>query len=250
VAEPAVIESVSLRHAYAGAPVMAFPDVRLWPGEVGLLRGPSGCGKSTWLSLCAGLRVPVSGTLKVDGIEPARLAGAQRDRWRGRTVGLLPQDLALSDALTVRQNLALAPLAAGRRITDAELMAPARLLGIDDLLDRRPDTLWGQAQRVALARALVNRPRILLADEPTASLDDDACKTTLALLLDAVQTCAATLVVATHDARVAAWLARTGWPHRVIEWGPSDAVGKAALMSAPGRSQPPNPPRAAQGVVR
>lgn len=219
MADRPVIESFALRHAYPGGPVLAFPDIVLAPGEVGLLRGPSGCGKSTWLSLCAGLRVPLSGTLKVDGIEPARLGGAQRDRWRGRTVGFLPQDLALSDALTVRQNLWLAPLAAGRALTVAQLLEPARLLAIDDLLDRRPSTLsGGQAQRVALARALVNRPRIVLADEPTASLDDEACTAALALLLQAVHSCTAALVVATHDARVPAWLASRGHPHRIVDW--------------------------------
>jgi putative ABC transport system ATP-binding protein len=131
------------------------------------------------------------------------LRGGARDRWRGRTIGFLPQQLHLSDALSVERNLALAFFAAGLTEDPARVRAVLDALGVAGLAHRLPGRLsGGQAQRVALARAILLQPRVLLADEPTASLDDEAAAAALALLREAAARCGATLVVATHDARV------------------------------------------------
>jgi putative ABC transport system ATP-binding protein len=198
-----VIRARGLAGGWPGGATLAFPDVDLPQGGTLLLSGPSGAGKSTWLALVAGLLTPRAGTLEVAGQDLAALRGAARDRWRAATVGLLPQRLHLADDLDVAGNLALAYFAAGRPRDAQAIAAALQALGVAGLAQRRPPQLsGGQAQRVALARAVLLQPRLLLADEPTASLDDAACADALALLQATAARCGASLVVATHDRRV------------------------------------------------
>jgi putative ABC transport system ATP-binding protein len=144
-----------------------------------------------------------SGRLQVTGQDMALLSGAKRDAWRGQQVGFLPQRLHLSDSLTVRSNLACVFFAAGLAENTQKIEQALMALDVLDLAERRPSELsGGQAQRVALARATLHSPKIILADEPTASLDDQAAMQAMALLLEAAQRCGASLVVATHDGRV------------------------------------------------
>lgn len=184
-----------------------FPDVSLAPGGSLLLRGPSGSGKSTWLALVAGLLPVADGELWVAGQRLKGMGPAALDRWRARQLGFLPQGLHLSAALTVADNLALAYFAQGLAVQPAAIHSALAALGVADLARRKPAQLsGGQAQRVALARATVLRPQLILADEPTASLDDGACALALSALRDSAAACGAALVLATHDARVAqAW---------------------------------------------
>jgi putative ABC transport system ATP-binding protein len=198
-----VIRTRGLAYRYPVGPALAFPDVDVPQGGTLLLQGRSGAGKSTWLALLAGLLTPSAGEIVVAGQPLAALGGSARDRWRGRHVGFLPQKLHLSDALDVEHNLALAYFAAGLPEDRAAIQAALAALDVQALARRRPQQLsGGQAQRVALARAILLAPRILLADEPTASLDDEAAAAALDLLRDCARRCGATLVVATHDARV------------------------------------------------
>jgi putative ABC transport system ATP-binding protein len=194
-----------LRHRYPGGAEIAYADFSLPPGRHLLLRGASGSGKSTLLALLAGLLRVQAGALTVGGTALAGLSPRALDAWRGATLGVVPQRLHLSEALTVAENLALPALAAGQG-TDApratELLAA---LGLAELAGRRPHQLSvGQAQRVALARALMRRPALLLADEPSANLDDAHTAQMLALLRETATREGCTLVVASHDARVAA----------------------------------------------
>ncbi|HYF42871.1 MAG TPA: ATP-binding cassette domain-containing protein [Ramlibacter sp.] len=198
-----MIRTRDLRMRYPQGPALAFEDVALAQGGTLLLRGNSGAGKSTWLALVAGLLSPDGGEVEVAGQALSQLSGPARDRWRGRTIGFLPQKLHLSDALTVEGNLALAYYAAGLPVDRQAIARTLGELGVSDLAHRRPQALsGGQAQRVALARCLLVRPRVILADEPTASLDDDAAALATAMLEEAAQACGATLVIATHDRRV------------------------------------------------
>ncbi len=202
-----MVVSEQLAFGYPQGPALRFPDVRVAQGGCLLLRGPSGSGKSTCLALAAGLRTASAGRLVVAGQDLGAMRGAASDAWRARTVGFLPQQLHLSAALDVRANLRLAQWAAGFPQDDQAIDAALASLGLEALARRRPHQLSsGQAQRVALARAVLATPTVLLADEPTASLDDTAAEQVLQLLRQTAARCRATLVVATHDARVArAW---------------------------------------------
>jgi putative ABC transport system ATP-binding protein len=203
-----MIDTQSLVFRFAGhSTALRFGDVHVPAGGTLLLRGPSGSGKSTWLSLVAGLMVASEGRVSVAGTDLGTLSGAQRDHWRSAHVGVLPQRWGLSDSLSVFDNLALVYFAAGMAVDRRAIERGLEALGVGGLSKRRPAQLsGGQAQRVALARALLRRPVLVLADEPTASLDDAACAAVLSLLREHTQAHGATLVVATHDARaVEAW---------------------------------------------
>lgn len=198
-----MIQTQGLQYCYAGSAPLIFPDVQVAQGAVLLVSGPSGCGKSTWLSLVAGLVRPAKGHLTVAGQVMDALTQVGSDSWRARTVGFLPQKLHLSSALTVAQNLGLAYWAAGLAPDAAHMARTLGELGVADLGARKPGQLsGGQAQRVALARAVLLQPQVLLADEPTASLDDEAAADAVRLLVNTARTHGATLVIATHDARV------------------------------------------------
>lgn len=199
-----MIRTRQLSYQYPAGPTLVFPDVDVAQGAVLLLSGPSGCGKSTWLALVAGLVAPTSGALTVADQALGALKNMASDAWRARAIGFLPQKLHLSAALDVRQNLALAQWAGGQPEDPARIQAALSALGVQELAKRKPAQLsGGQAQRVALARAVLLEPRVILADEPTASLDDEAAADAVELLLDTARAQGATLVIATHDARVA-----------------------------------------------
>lgn len=192
-----------LRHRYAGGAEIAYRDFALPAGRHLLLRGASGSGKSTLLALLSGLLRVQQGDMHVAGTDLAGLGARALDAWRGATLGVVPQRLHLSEALTVAENLALPALAAGQGTDTARAGELLAALDIAELAGRRPHQLSvGQAQRVALVRALMRRPRLLLADEPSASLDDEHTLHMLALLLDAAERERCTLVIASHDGRV------------------------------------------------
>lgn len=201
-------QGLAFSHGGQAGLSLRFPDVDVAQGGRLLLRGRSGAGKSTWLALVAGLRTPVQGSLRVAGQDLQALSIPQRDTWRARHIGFLPQRLHLSAALTVAGNLAMPFFASGLPRDDAAIAQALHRLDVKDLADRRPHQLsGGQAQRVALARAVLLSPPVLLADEPTASLDDEAALAALGLLHDCAAGCGATLVVATHDGRAVQWMA-------------------------------------------
>jgi len=221
-----MIQTQALRFQYPNGPTLQFPDVAVAQGAVLLLKGPSGCGKSTWLALVAGLVRPSAGQLVVAGQDLNALHSVASDAWRARAIGFLPQKLHLSSALTVAQNLQAAQWAAGAAQDPQAIAAALSALGVAELAQRLPAQLsGGQAQRVALARAVLLKPQVILADEPTASLDDEAALDAVQLLLTTAKRLGATLVIATHDARVATHL-------------PEDAAVCRVNFSRPAPAQP------------
>jgi len=192
-----------LEHRYAGAPVLQLADWRVAPGERWLVTGPSGSGKSTLLHVVAGLVRPTQGEVLVAGIDLLGLEHRNLDHFRGKTIGIVLQALHLVRHLSVRDNLRLAQYLAHLPQDGARVLEALAALGIADKAQRRPAELsQGERQRVAIARAVVNRPKLLLADEPTANLDDAAASRAIELLFAQAELHAATLVVATHDSRV------------------------------------------------
>lgn len=209
---PTLIEAEGIRHSYGGQPVLALDHLQLDTGQQHLLLGPSGCGKTTLLHILAGLLLPDAGSIRIAGQDLRALGPAARDRFRGQHIGLVFQRLHLVGAVNVLQNLALARHF-GRRAPDhSRALALLEQLGLGHRAHAMPDTLsQGEAQRVAIARALVNQPAILLADEPTSSLDDDNAQEVVALLRDASEREGAALLVVTHDQRL-----RTHFPDATL----------------------------------
>src|SRR5687767_1107650 len=192
-----------LAHRYGAVEALRLPEWNVAQGERWLVLGPSGCGKTTLLHIVAGLIRPTEGEVEVSGESLHRLDGSRLDRWRGATIGIVLQALHLVKHLSVRDNLRLAQYMAQVPQDDARIADTLAALGITDKAARRPSELsQGEQQRVAIARGVVNRPKLLLADEPTANLDDAAAATVVDLLAEQAARHGATLVVATHDARV------------------------------------------------
>ena len=194
-----------LAHRYESAEALRLPQWTVAQGERWAVLGPSGSGKSTLLHVVAGLVRPTEGEVEVSGESLRKLDGVRLDRWRGATVGIVLQALHLVRHLSVRDNLRLAQFMAQLPQDDLRIQDTLAALGVADKAARRPPELsQGERQRVAIARAVVNRPKLLLADEPTANLDDAAAALAVDLLAEQAARHGATLVVATHDARVKA----------------------------------------------
>lgn len=194
-----------VRHDYGGQNAVALDHWAAAQGEQWLLAGPSGSGKTTLLHLMAGLLRPSAGRITVAGQDLSALPAAALDRFRGRHIGIVFQRLHLLPALTVTDNLLLARYFARLPQDRQRVRETLAELDLADKACALPHALsQGEAQRVAIARALLNEPKVILADEPTSHLDDGRCAQVLELLLDQARRRGATLVIATHDGRLAA----------------------------------------------
>jgi ABC-type lipoprotein export system ATPase subunit len=197
-----VLSLKGVRRRYGGRDALSLERFEAAAGEHWLVLGASGSGKTTLLNLLAGLLSADEGEIVVGGRSLAGLRGAELDRWRGRTVGIVPQKLHLVPSLTVLQNLLLAPFLSGLPPAKDRALDLLASLSLQEKANSKPNELsHGQAQRVAVARAVMNRPKLLLADEPTSNLDDENCFLALDLLQKQSRDCGATLIVATHDQR-------------------------------------------------
>ncbi len=200
-----MLEVKDLVAGYGGKAVVRVPSMSAGPGQAQLLLGPSGSGKSTVLLAMAGLADIMKGTVSIAGVELSRLSSAERDRSRGRMIGFIFQDLHLVPGLSALDNLMLSPFAAGVGQDRERALSLLASLGVGDKALRPAERLSrGEAQRVAIARAMLLKPSLILADEPTASLDDAACESVASLLEQAAADTGASLVIATHDSRLKA----------------------------------------------
>ena len=200
----------NLSKSYGGArPRLVLRDVTMdvKPGEYVALMGESGVGKSTLLNLIAGLDEPDAGTVSIDGVTITALADAERTRLRRRHIGFVFQAFHLLPHLTVAQNVAL-PLALNGAPADTRAARVGQMLeavGLAAAAASFPRELsGGEMQRVAIARALVHRPQLVLADEPTGNLDQDAAAHVLALLRGQVKREGSAGVLVTHSPVAAA----------------------------------------------
>ena len=202
--EGPLVDARGLSHVRDGRTVMAIGDWQLGAGHHALLLGPSGSGKSTFINIVTGLLTPSHGTLSVAGEAMSALPPADRDALRRRTIGLVFQTLRLIPALSVRENLALAQRLALGRTDRPAIDRMIANVGLSHRADARPRQLsQGEGQRAAIARALVTRPRLLVADEPTSALDDTNAARMIDLMFETAEATGATLLVATHDGRIA-----------------------------------------------
>lgn len=190
-------------HHYSSKTVVSLPDLQVDKGEHILILGLSGSGKSTLLHILAGLLRPTKGSYSIDGTDLYSLSESRRDQFRGRHIGVIFQQMHLINTLTVKENLKLAQYMAGQKVDESKAIRICGELDIADKLDSYTDELsQGQKQRVSIARAVMNDPLLLLADEPTSSLDDLRSGEVLALLKSQAKRTGATLIISTHDQRV------------------------------------------------
>jgi putative ABC transport system ATP-binding protein len=208
----AVIElaEVTKRYPGDGHPALDRASLAVAPGEAVAVMGPSGSGKSTLLNMIAGLDRPTSGTVRVAGQRIDSMSETAVARFRRRQIGMIFQFFNLLDDLTVADNVLLPAQLAGLRRPAARKRADELLatLGIEKHRDAYPGRLsGGERQRVAIARALVNRPALLLADEPTGALDT-ATGDQIGELLADLNASGQTLVLVTHNPDLAARYAR------------------------------------------
>jgi len=207
-----VINLESVSKVYDDGAIIAVDDVslQLERGERLALRGPSGAGKSSLLNLIGALDAPSAGRLHVDGEDLSRLA--DKSRFRAHSIGFVFQFHHLLPNLTVLQNVTLPMYATTKSSSARQQRARSQLDSVDilDKQNRLPGQLsGGERQRVAVARALVNRPPIILADEPTGSLDADTGNRVIDLLLEYCANHQATLILATYNDAIAARMAHS-----------------------------------------
>ena len=200
-----VLAISGLEHRYAHEPIPAIkvPELTLQPAQQLVLTGSSGSGKSTLLHLIAGLMDPTAGTILVSGTNPHQLRGHARDRFRGRTLGMVFQTHHLLMGFSAEENVMAALMFSDipRGAHGARSRALLDSLGITTPTRRVEQLSIGQQQRVAIARALACDPALVLADEPTASLDPDNAEVALDLLQQACRSSGAALLCVTHDRR-------------------------------------------------
>lgn len=192
-----------LSYHYGKTQVLQLDHWEVTAGQPWVILGKSGSGKTTLLHLIGGLLRVQSGLIEMNGQNIGVLSPRQLDVFRAKNIGLVFQKPHLVATLTVMQNLLLAQWLSGQKQQKSVCQALLASLQMEAKLQAYPNQLsQGEAQRVAVARALLNRPQWLLADEPTASLDDENAAQVVSLLLNQAQEFGATLLIATHDERV------------------------------------------------
>lgn len=198
-----MLQTRALAYTYTSGQPLQFPNLDCARGSQWLLLGESGQGKTTLLHLLAGLLKPTSGDVLVDEQSLTQLPAAQIDRLRGQSIGLVFQRPHFIRALSVANNLLVAQSMAGLKTDQAEALNLLKKLGLEKHKHKKPHRLSaGEQQRLAIARALINKPSVILADEPTSSLDDTNTERVIQLLKDNAAETGATLLIVTHDQRL------------------------------------------------
>ena len=197
-----MIKTESLKFSYDGKKYFDFPDINLDSGENLLIIGNSGIGKTTLLHLLAGILKPESGSINISGTDISKFSDTELDKFRGDNIGIVFQKPHFISSLTINENLKLAKYLSPSK-TSGDAIKILESLNIKDKYQQKPNQLSeGEKQRASIALALINSPNLILADEPTSSLDDFNCDNVIKLLKTQAKDHKAQLIVITHDARL------------------------------------------------
>ena len=200
-----MIRTQALRYSYTKDTHQAFtfPDISCNEGETLLILGGSGKGKTTLLHLMGMLLTPLDGTVEIYQQITQHLSASETVKFRAKHIGIVYQKPHFVQSLSVLDNLLLANYLAGEKVAKQRAESLAEILGFSTHLHKKTTELsQGEQQRVSIARALMNKPSVILADEPTASLDDENCRKVIELLTQQTKEINASLVVVTHDQRL------------------------------------------------
>ncbi len=193
----------NIQYSYNEDHTFIFPDIVCEKGEHLLITGASGCGKTTLLHLIAGLIVPKSGRILIKDDDITQLRGTQLDKYRGREIGIVFQIPHFIKSLTAEENLMIAASLNNLPVDKVYLDNLFETLNISHCRNRKTNEMsQGELQRLSIARAVINKPALILADEPTSSLDDKNCKEAIKLLRYQAEKLQAGLVIVTHDNRL------------------------------------------------
>jgi lipoprotein-releasing system ATP-binding protein len=198
-----MLTTQGLQFQYNNDNIFHFPDVAVNAKESLLLLGKSGIGKTTLLHLLGGLMKPLQGKIMVANNDITAIHGRSLDKFRGKNIGIVFQQNHFVDALTVIENILLAPTLIGLKADKERATNLLNRLGLSGKENKKINQLsQGERQRCAIARAIFNKPQLILADEPTSALDDDNCVHVYNLLQEQAAVENAALVIVTHDTRL------------------------------------------------
>ena len=198
-----MISTQNITFSYNKEQSFIFPDLYCEAGSTILITGDSGKGKTTYLHILAGLLRPTTGSIAIDKTDIVSLSESKNDIFRGQNIGIVFQKSYFVSALTVLENLEMASWLATGKKNSARAKKLLEQLDITSHATKLPSQLSiGQQQRVSIARALMNEPKVLLADEPTSSLDDKNASKVIELLTSLSKEYKAALVIVTHDNRI------------------------------------------------
>ena len=211
-----LLEAIDLEKTYRVGKIEVVAlrgvNVRVHEGEMVTVMGPSGCGKSSLMHILGAMLRPTRGRVIIDGRDATELSDRERTEIRRQRIGFVFQKLNLLPALTSRANIEIACKIQGNQSVNGSVerfKGLLRMLKIEDKMDRRPSELsGGEQQRVAIARAVVNRPAIVLADEPTGSLDSENSAIILKMFQELNRRFNQTVVLVTHNPELAAYTER------------------------------------------
>tara|TARA_B100000886_G_scaffold133842_1_gene90362 strand:+ start:7420 stop:8040 length:621 start_codon:yes stop_codon:yes gene_type:complete len=196
-----MLETKNLRFKYDDDSELSFPDIKTSKENL-LILGASGVGKTTFLHLLSGLLKPLEGEIDLIGTPISKLTMSEMDRFRGKNIGIVFQKPHFINSLTVKENLQLAQYIS-KKIDKTRINSLLESLGIEDKATKKTLNLsQGEKQRVSIALAIVNSPKLILADEPTSSLDDLNCDKVINLLKNQAAKYKAKLIIITHDYRL------------------------------------------------
>lgn len=201
-----MIQTEHLTYQYKKrGPILSFPNIALEKGENLLILGESGIGKTTLLHLLAGLLKPVTGEIYINEVALNTLKSNKLDTFRGENIGLVFQKKHAIQSLNVFDNLKARLLFSNALVTDKKIEIVLAQLGLSELKRNKVSELSeGQLQRLGIALSVIHNPQVILADEPTSSLDDKNCKIVIKLLKNQAKQTNANLIVITHDHRIKA----------------------------------------------